>query len=296
MQDAKDGYKEELRNIELLIENLIKIMITYLKENVRLLENISNNQLEDVLKNRGYEIWRDKWYNAIWTVNSILKEEWENKKASIEDWRPEKIPFANVPKGSPTAKIGNLDYIGSLAKGYKGIPKQQIHFTPECFDVDANIDAPLLAAYAISEKEPIERGHVKADKIEPLKKVQDDIWEKLKQVPGIDKDDKFEIYLDVKNVKYLTILGDTNNIMENVTNTIRKNEYIQNLHDMVWWIKINNHDINKLTFDQFLETIRNDPQFSKIFNNDKDMNNYKFEELLYIDAMLSTQREVKEEA
>ena len=84
--------------------------------------------------------------------------------------------------------------------------------------------------------------------------------------------------------------------MENVTNTIRKNEYIQNLHDMVWWIKINNHDINKLTFDQFLETIRNDPQFSKIFNNDKDMNNYKFEELLYIDAMLSTQREVKEEA
>lgn len=116
------------------------------------------------------------WYNAIWTVNAILTEEWETKKADVENWRPKKGPFDKVPNGSPIAKIGNLDYIGSLAKGYKGIPKQQIHFTPECFDVDANLDAPFLAAYAISEKESIDRGHVKADKIEPLKVVQDNIW------------------------------------------------------------------------------------------------------------------------
>lgn len=285
LQNAKSGYEGELQNIEQLINHLVRIMLMYLKSNVELLKDVPDNQLEDVLKKRGNEIWRDKWYNAIWTVNSILKEEWETKKASVEEWRPEKETFAKVPKGSPTAKIGNLDYIGSLAKGYKGIPKQQIHFTPECFDVDANLDAPFLAAYAISEKESIERGHVKADKIEPLKKVQDDIWEKLKQVPGIDPNDKFEIYLDVKNVKHLTILGDENNVMKNVTNTVRKSEYIQKLHDMVWWIKIGREHYNNLNFDEFVAfaKVKHKP-FKKIFENDKNMDHYNIEDILYMEA------------
>lgn len=38
--------------------------------------------------------------------------------------------------------------------------------------------------------------------------------EKLQQVPGIDVTDEFEIYLDVKNVKHITILGDSDNVMK----------------------------------------------------------------------------------
>lgn len=287
LQDAKKEYEEKLQNIEQSINQLIENMLKYLRKNININSKVSDDQLENVLKERGSEIWRDMWYNAIWTVNAILTEEWETKKADVENWRPKKEPFNKVPNGSPIAKIGNLDYIGSLAKGYKGIPKQQIHFTPECFDVDANLDAPFLAAYAISEKESIDRGHVKADKIEPLKVVQDNIWKKLQQVPGIDLTDKFEIYLDVKNVKHITILGDENNEMKNIINIVRRNEYIQNLHDMVWWIKMGKKNYKNLNFTQFVDYAKKNNLFENVFINDKDMDHYNIENLLSMEAILS---------
>lgn len=88
------------------------------------------------------EDWRGQWLQAVQKVNTLLNGLWPPAEKTLNSWIwgneaiPEKI------------KVGKLEYIGSLAKGYKGPPKQHVRFNPKDFDVDANLEAPSLAYYA----------------------------------------------------------------------------------------------------------------------------------------------------
>ena len=75
----------------------------------------------------------------------------------------------NVSGGMDPAAWGRLIdaekwaiyYGGSLAKGYKGPPKQNTRFLESEFDVDANMDAPAVARYLITEKHnTVDRGQL----------------------------------------------------------------------------------------------------------------------------------------
>lgn len=119
---------------------------------------------EDEVHQSGTSIWRGKWTDIVMAVNTVLHTKWPEWKTRIGNWidarRDALHPYMIAP-GNMT-----LDYIGSLSRGTKGPPKQSVRFTPEKFDVDANLTAAPLAAYAIQEGGAvIDRGKVKADNV-----------------------------------------------------------------------------------------------------------------------------------
>lgn len=83
--------------------------------------------------------------DKVMVVNTLLESEWTKAKAKIVSW----VIKQRLATG--TINIGDVTYIGSLARGYKGPPKQHVRFDPASFDVDANLDAPVLADYAKSK-------------------------------------------------------------------------------------------------------------------------------------------------
>lgn len=89
--------------------------------------------------------WRKMWMDKVMVVNTLLESEWTKAKAKIVSW----VIKQRLATG--TINIGDVTYIGSLARGYKGPPKQHVRFDPASFDVDANLDAPVLADYAKSK-------------------------------------------------------------------------------------------------------------------------------------------------
>jgi hypothetical protein len=104
----------------------------------------------------GTELWRAAWKAAILRVNRVLAELWPPAKAATLHWLFQQR--ARLPHLDLSGGVGDVDYIGSLATGYKGPPKQQVRFNPDKFDVDANLVAPPLAKYAIAAD------HVSPDK------------------------------------------------------------------------------------------------------------------------------------
>jgi predicted RNA-binding protein YlqC (UPF0109 family) len=159
----EEAYKREVNRIKAQIDKRIKDIEEWYKskpgtalpqEQESLSENVSENVHEE-----GTKLWREAWKNAIIQVNTIISQEWPSAKRDIEVWvkqQKRKHPDVNME-----GKIGKLDYIGSLAKGYKGPPKQHVRFDPEKFDVDANLEAPPLASYALEvDKAPVDRGRI----------------------------------------------------------------------------------------------------------------------------------------
>jgi hypothetical protein len=71
---------------------------------------------------------------------------WPPAKQDTENWVAQLR--ARHPDQDLEGDISELDYIGSLATGFKSPPKQNIRFNPEKFDVDGFIEAPPLAKYA----------------------------------------------------------------------------------------------------------------------------------------------------
>jgi hypothetical protein len=175
-------------------------------------ETIGEEDIKKEVHEKGTGLWRESWRKKIIEVNEVLDPLWSSAKKELSTWQETK--YLEGP-------IGDLDYIGSLAKGYKGPPKQYVRFKPEKFDVDANLEAPALAQYAINEKElKPDRGRIFGRKtgIEPLIKfaenANDDL---LKKVEGIEKpekeEDKFDVALITDNLEEQTVEEDALNAL-----------------------------------------------------------------------------------
>ena len=146
----------------------------------------------------GTELWRDAWKNAILQVNRVLAETWPTGKVAIVEWIAQ--TRSAMPGLDLSGEVGDLQYIGSLATGYKGPPKQQIRFNPDKFDVDANLEAPPLAKYAIGHD------HLSPDRkrifgrkttITPLISFSDRTHTELSdRVKGYDKSEPFDVVID----------------------------------------------------------------------------------------------------
>jgi hypothetical protein len=198
----KEIYKSELRSQLVRTKKLTDEMITRLKAHTKD-KRTSSKILEDTAP-QGTEIWREKWHAAILQVNSILSKVWPQHKKIIERWTAKKKEEGL--KYMDPALIGELDYIGSLAKGYKSPPKQSVRFQPEKFDVDAKLDAPPLAAFAVIESGAIiDRGRIwsKNAKIPPLSEFETAANEPLEKVEGMDPNEPFEVVIEAKGIDRL---------------------------------------------------------------------------------------------
>ncbi len=197
--DLKGWYFEELDELTRNVTNLSVEIIDNYKKSSQTLRDLDTKTLMEMKSKDGVEIWRKNWWAAIQESNRILELHWTLAKGYIKDWMVDNKKKENLNYMNENM-IGDLDYIGSLAKGYKSAPKQYIRFLPEKFDIDANLDAPPLAAYSISQGLTVDRGSVGSKKIEPLKEFESEVWKELKKIPGIDLGDPFEVFIRADNV------------------------------------------------------------------------------------------------
>ncbi len=198
----KSQVDQFIRHMNLIHQQCIE----WYKNNVpnpqkKFLINIDTN-----VEKAGTNLWRQKWQDAIFRVNTIMMAEWKIHKRSIEDWLQRQNKIREQQQQEPFGgTIENLSYIGSTATGYKGPPKQHIRFNPKDFDVDANLNAPPLAEYAMNVdgiKPDKNRIFSRNTTINPLKTFCDVMEQRLiKEVPGIQKDpnDKFDVAIIAQN-------------------------------------------------------------------------------------------------
>lgn len=194
-----------LGDAALLLADTIK---TYINDN-----STDQNDLAGIHE-AGTDIWRDTWHKAIMAVNTVLHGRWPHWQGQIRNWIQQKRDEDETLTYMDPRQVIGLDYIGSLAKGYKGPPKQAIRFTPEKFDVDANLTAPPLAAYALTVGGAIvDRGRIWSHKAGPalfnglLKPMQDDIQQRLVNAGliemGMDPGEPFEAVIDAEGLEGL---------------------------------------------------------------------------------------------
>jgi hypothetical protein len=198
----KEIYISVLQSLLDRTKTLTGIMIARLKAHTKD-KRTGSKILEDIAP-QGTKIWREKWHAAIMNVNSILAKVWPQHKKIIERWTAKKREEGL--KYMDPALIGELDYIGSLAKGYKSPPKQSVRFQPEKFDVDAKLDAPPLAAFAVIESGAvIDRGRIwsKNAKIPPLSKFEKEANKPLREVEGMDPGEPFEVVIEAEGIDRL---------------------------------------------------------------------------------------------
>jgi phage host-nuclease inhibitor protein Gam len=189
----KEKYNQEVNSIKAEIDSLLTQIASWYKSN-------TGKEAENVHKD-GTELWRQAWKDAIVKVNTILASLWPQAKENIKAWVEQKK--SERPDVNMEGKIGELDYIGSLAKGYKGPPKQYVRFNPENFDVDANLKAPPLAAYAmkVNDARPDRKRIFGRDtEITPLNDFSDQAHKQLIKVEGIkdEPDDKFDVVIEAE--------------------------------------------------------------------------------------------------
>ncbi len=151
----------------------------------------------------GTEIWRERWRNAILQVNRILSLLWPPALQRLNLWLGQER--RDNPHVDLSGRIGNLDYIGSIAAGFKSPTKQNIRFDPTGFDVDANLvvspQQSALGRWAAALMNPpptIKRESIKArdTDIGPMLAFCNDAHARLSQrVEGYDRDDPFDVYI-----------------------------------------------------------------------------------------------------
>lgn len=188
----------------------------------------------DQIHEQGTDIWRNQWHNTIMAVNRVLVEKWPQWQRTLADWTRQKLE-AGFNYMNPDL-IRGLDYIGSLAKGYKGPPKQAIRFQGEKFDVDANLDAPPLAAYAMMENNAVvDRGRIWSEDagIEPITAMEQDIQAALEQAGliqmGMDPDEPFETVINAENID---MVG-ADNGADDAIRDVQRAAYAQKVMDLV---------------------------------------------------------------
>ena len=140
----------------------------------------------------GTEIWRARWHQRIAMVNTLIDRLWPTAEKELERWIDKQTTIKNK------LPIRKLEYIGSLAKGYKGPPKQHVRFNPEDFDIDANLTAPSLAEYALRhDKLKPDRGRIfgRHTTIKPPIAFADRMQAEIKRIEGIQDDphDLFDV-------------------------------------------------------------------------------------------------------
>ncbi len=145
----------------------------------------------------GFLIWREKWLGAALAVNRILLASWPPAKQRIKNW-----VIRNIPGGDANS-IGELNYLGSLAKGYKGPPKQYIEFYSRNFDVDADLEAPVLADYGVNERDvTVDRGSFKSEElgIPVMDSFRENVHQEMADnVFGYDENEEFEIFIHAEH-------------------------------------------------------------------------------------------------
>jgi hypothetical protein len=148
---------------------------------------------------KGTELWREEWGALILAVNRILSSLWPPARTRIINWVNEQRKLH--PGADLSGPVGNIDYVGSLATGIKGAPKQFARFNVNKFDVDANLVAPPLAKFAMTFD------HVKPDRkrifaigqgtsITPLLDFCFDTHRSLSNVKGYDGKEQFDVVID----------------------------------------------------------------------------------------------------
>ena len=162
------------------------------------------DEIIEEVHGEGTELWRAAWRDAIIKVNRVLAELWPPAKASVQQWLDQQR--AGHPGVDLSGSIGELDYIGSLATGYKGPPKQLIRFNPDKFDVDANLPAPPLAKYAIAiDHITPDRSRIfgRTTSITPLTQFSNETHAALgARVKGYDKSDPFDVAIDAPELPH----------------------------------------------------------------------------------------------
>ena len=143
---SRDFENQVLREMETRIDNLNHEIAKWYLGKTGSTESI--NDIIERVHREGTEIWRAEWRDSILAVNRILSRLWPPAKQQIQNWVG--VQRGLHPGEDLIGSIGDIDYVGSLATGYKGAPKQYARFNPESFDVDANIVAPPLSKFAMN--------------------------------------------------------------------------------------------------------------------------------------------------
>jgi Domain of unknown function (DUF4157) len=195
-QTQKDFEEKTLKRIEGEINGLNREIAGWYKAKTDDKADI-DTIIEHVHK-AGTELWREEWLAIILAVNRILSSLWPPARARIIKWVDEQRKLH--PGADLSGNVDNIDYVGSLATGYKGAPKQFARFNVNKFDVDANLDAPPLAKYAITFD------HIKPDRkrifaiaqgtsITPLLDFCYDTHRSLSNVKGFDAKEPFDMVI-----------------------------------------------------------------------------------------------------
>ncbi|GAB4206981.1 MAG: hypothetical protein OHK0022_34620 [Roseiflexaceae bacterium] len=210
-RDLTDNDTETIKNW--YIENVMRITKNIEAKNISIAKwykektgiTDSDNDLIESIHNEGTDQWREEWKQAATEVDRILRSTWPDAKLNLQNWvssKQKELPYM-------IGDIGELDYIGSLATGIKGPPKQGVRFNPESFDVDANLKAPPLAAYALRKNDaPVDRNRIFAQYagISPLSSFTSKVDSQLKNVKGVKHDEDFDVAIeadeeDIENAK-----------------------------------------------------------------------------------------------
>jgi hypothetical protein len=196
-QELVDNFERDvLHEMEGRISQRIHDIAVWYKQKTGSDESLE--ELTERIHAEGTELWRDDWRAAILAVNRVLSRLWPPAKNQLISWvAGQRAAHPNVDFSGP---INDIDYVGSLATGYKGVPKQFVRFNPRNFDVDANIVAPPLERYAVDVKHITPKhnrifaiGH--GTDITPLITFCNDAHREMTPIPGYDASEQFDVVI-----------------------------------------------------------------------------------------------------
>jgi hypothetical protein len=192
----KNFKKDTLEKIKKEIDTLNHQIAAWFKTRNGIPEDI--DAILKKVHQAGTELWREEWMTLILAVNRVLSSLWPAAKQRIDKWLADQIK--QHPDIDLSGAVSNIDYVGSLATGYKGAPKQFVRFNVNKFDVDANLEAPPLAKYAMTID------HIKPDRqriftvaqgtsITPLIDFCSDAQRSLSNIKGYDQKDPLDVVI-----------------------------------------------------------------------------------------------------
>lgn len=112
------------------------------------------------------EVWKPRFLKARKVVDRALHNTWGGETAKLKRHMRQKLPVDDTYSGVDWGKIVDddtmeLKYGGSLARGWKGPPKQAVAMTPYAFDVDANLTSNSIAMRLLSNAAEVDRGQIR---------------------------------------------------------------------------------------------------------------------------------------
>lgn len=230
VKSASKAFKSDIRSIDVSEETAIATHAESMEAVFRDLSTLTGQALALINKTRkrkrqsGYtekkfreremegqaELWKAMWLQKSKFINKAIAKGWKTYEEQMRAEVVGKGP-AFVAAGGEAWRV---DYIGSTAKGYKGPPKQNMAFDPGSFDVDANLTAPTMAAWAIAQGSVPDRDRLwgLADtallQLRQLKSFQESVHAELRPLPGYDLDEPFECVVEAEMTNDAELLED----------------------------------------------------------------------------------------